>query len=85
MRNNTAAIALESLDLGWFKASPYIASNSGVCVHPGKPSLAPKYTGPYKIKRKNWDNNTFLLDLGRKEDVVLLSQLKAASVQAEAT
>ena len=53
--------------------------------HLGKSSLAPKYTGPFRVLKKDWDNNTFLLDLGKKEDVVSLSRLKAASVQDEAT
>ena len=48
-----------------------------------KPSLAPKYTNPFKVKRKDWDNNTFLLDLGKREDSVSLTRLKAASIPTE--
>ena len=51
--------------------------------HIRKPSLAPKYTGPFKVVRKDWDNNTFTLDFGGKEDVVSLTRLKAASVLEE--
>ena len=81
-----------SLDLGRFKASPFIAKPlrtvDFVYVRDnmlGEPSLAAKYTGPFKVKQKNWDSNTFLLDLGRREDVVSLARLKAASVSPEAT
>ena len=51
----------------------------------GKPGLAPKYTGPFKVVKKDWDNSTFRVNLGGKEDVISLSRLKAASIPAEAT
>ena len=38
---------------------------------PGRPD-------PYKVKRKDWDSNTFLLDLGRKEDTVSLSLIESS-------
>ena len=91
-RTNAAALAPESLDLWRFKSSPFIVkplcTAKFVYVRDdrlGKSSLAPRYTGPYEVKDKNWDNNTFLLDLGRKTDAVLLTWLKAASVPEEAT
>ena len=82
-RTNMAAFSPESLDLGRFKASPFVAKTlrTAEFVY----VCAPKYTGPYKIVSKNWDNNTFLVDFGRREHVVSLSRLKAASVPSEAT
>ena len=51
----------------------------------GKPSRAPKYVGPYKVLQKDWDTNTFHLDLGKREDAVSLSRLKAAVDPEEAS
>ena len=79
-RSNASAFSPASLDLGRFRTSPFIAKSLRTakfvyvrddCL--GKASLAPKYTGPYKVTAKNWDNNTFTLDFGRKRDVVSLS------------
>ena len=91
-RANVAAFSPQSLDLRKFKDSPFISKSlrtaQFVYVRDdrlGKPSLAPRYTGPFKVKSKNWDSNTFVLDLGRKDDTVSLSRLKAASVPQEAT
>ena len=50
----------------------------------GKPGLAPRYLGPFKVLEINWDANNFRLDLGKKEDFVSLTRLKAASVPKEA-
>ena len=50
----------------------------------GKPSLALGYVGPYRVVKKNWDN-TFLVDLGHREDIILLARLKAATITEEAT
>ena len=83
---------LESLDLRRFKESPFIAkalrTAEFVYVRDdrlGKPGLAPRYTGPYRVVRRDWQNNTFRLDLGKKGDTVALSRIKAASRQEEAT
>ena len=91
-RANVAAFTPRVLDLGRFKSSPFIAKSMRTAKfiyvrddRLGKQSLAPKYTGPFKVLRKDWDNNTFLLDVGKKEDVVSLSRLKPASVPDEAT
>ena len=51
----------------------------------GKPGLTPRYTGPFKVIRTDWEQNTFRVSLGRKEDTVSLSRLKAASNPGEAT
>ena len=79
-RANVSSFSPKVLDLGRFKSSPFIAKSlrtaQFVYVRDdrlGKLSLAPKYTGPFKVLKKDWDNNTFLLDLGKKEDVVSLS------------
>ena len=91
-RGNVASFLHESLDLGRFKQSPFIAkalrTADFVYIRDdrlGKPGLAPKYVGPYKVLNKDWANNTFHLDLGNKEDTVSLSRLKAASRPTEAT
>ena len=91
-RTNVAAYPPQTLDLRKFKTSPFVANTLRtarfVYVRDdrlGKPSLAPRYSGPFKVKSKNWDNNTFVLDLGRKDDTVSLSRLKAASVLQETT
>ena len=89
-RANVAAFSPESLDLRRFKASPFVAGSLRTASHVfvrddrlGKPSLAPRYTGPFKIMKRDWENNTFLLDLGGKEDRVSLSRLKAAVLPEE--
>ena len=91
-RSNTTAYSPRALNLMKFKYSPFITkplrTADFVYVRDdrlGKPSLAPKYTGLFKVKKKDCDNNTFVLDLGRREDTVSLSRLKAASVPPEAT
>ena len=78
---------LEALDLRRFKSSPFVAkllrTASYVFVKDdrlGKPSLTPRYSGPFRVISRDWDNNTFLIDSGRKEDRVSLSRLKAASM-----
>ena len=89
-RANVASFTPQSLDLRRFKISPFIAKELRTAEYVyvrddrlGKPSLAPKYSGPFKVLAKEWDNHTFLLDLGKKEDVVSLSRLKAASLLPE--
>ena len=91
-RSNAAAFTLDTLDVGRFRSSPFVAkpllTAKFVYVRDdrlGKTSLAPKYSGPFRVIEKNWENNTFRVDLGRKEDSVALARLKAASIQEEAT
>ena len=91
-RRNVSEFSPQSLDLRRFKDSPFIAralrTANYVYVRDdrlGKPSLAPKYSGPYKVLQKDWENNTFCLDFGKKEDTVSLSRMKAASEPEEAT
>ena len=89
---NTRKYSLESLDLGWFKASPFVAKSLRTAEYVyvrddrlGKPSLAPRYIGPYKVREKNWSNNTFLLEIGARQDVVALARLKVATITPEAS
>ena len=91
-RSNVATFMPDSLDLRKFKESPFIAMSLRTADlifvrdnNLGKPALAPRYTGPYRVVFKDWDNNTFRLDLGKREDTVLLARLKAASKPDEAT
>ena len=91
-RHNVASFMPTSLDLRRFKDSPFIAkalrTTDFVYIRDdrlGKPSLAPKYMGPYRVVSKDWQNNTFRLDFGKKQDDVSLSRLKAAASSEEAT
>ena len=86
-RGNVEAFTPESLDLSRFKSSPFIAKSLRTAEYVyvrddrlGKASLVPRYTGPFKVVSKEWDSNTFVVDLGKKEDRVSLSRLKAATI-----
>ena len=89
-RTNVDSYTPRALDQTRFKASPFMAKSLRtarfVYVRDdrlAKPSLAPRYAGPYKVIRKDWDNNVFVLELGKKQDRVALARLKAASVPQE--
>ena len=89
-RDNVDKFSPATLDLRRFKDSPFIAATLRTAKYIfvrdnrlGKPGLAPKYTGPFKVLNRDWDNNIFRLDFGRKEDSVALSRLKAATVPIE--
>ena len=89
---NVRSFSPETLDLRKFKESPFVAKSmrtaSYVYVRDdrlGRPSLAPKYVGPYKVLEKIWSDNTFRVDMGRRKKVVSLSRLKAAAMPPEAT
>ena len=51
----------------------------------GSPAWRLGTLSPFKVLERDWESNTFLLDLGGKEDSVSLSRLKAASMPEEAT
>ena len=72
-RSNVTVFSPETLDLRRFKSSLFISKalrtarfvfvrDDGL----GKPSLAPRYTGPFQVVEKNWDSNTFTLEIGKK-------------------
>ena len=91
-RDNVASFTPRALDLRKFKDSPFVAkalrTAKFVYVRDdrlGKPTLAPRYSGPFPVKDKLWDSNTFVLDLGKKTDTVSISRLKAASVPPDTT
>ena len=72
-RSNAASFTPEALDTRRFKASPFVAKSLRVSQFVyvrddrlGKASLAPKYTGPFKVVKRDWENNVFRLDMGRK-------------------
>ena len=76
-RSNVATFMPDSLDLKKFKESPFIAKSLRTADFVfvlddrlGKPALAPRYTGLYRVVFKDWDSNTFRLDLGKREDTV---------------
>ena len=91
-RSNAAAFLPASLDLRRFKQSPFISKSLRLAEFVfvrddrlGKASLVPRYTGPYKVVAKDWGNNTFTVNMGKKDNVVSIARLKAASVPLEAT
>ena len=91
-RTNAKTFSPESLDLRRFKMSPFVAKTLRTATFVyvrdnrlGKPSLALRYVSPYRVVKKNWDNNTFHVDLGHPEDVISLERLKAATIPEEAT
>ena len=82
-RSNAAAFLPSTLDLRKFKEFPFVSkplrTSQFVFVRDdrlGKPSLAPRYTGPYRVLAKNWENNTFTIDMGKQEDVVSLTRFE---------
>ena len=90
-RSNVEVFSPKALDLRRFKESHFISrilrTADYVYVRDdrlGKPSMAARYTGPVRVLRKNWDNHTFLLEIGKKEDAVSLARLKAAFVPEKA-
>ena len=71
-RANVAAFSPQTLDLRKFRYSPFVAKTlrtaKFVYVRDdrlAKPTLAPKYLGPFPVKEKIWQNNTFIVDLGK--------------------
>ena len=91
-RKNVADFTPETLDLRRFRMFPFVAKTLCMATHVfvrddrlGKSGLAPKYVGPYKVLHKDWDNSTFRLALGNKEDTLALARLKAAAVSDKAT
>ena len=79
-RSNVASFTPKTLDLRRFKESPFITKTLRMADHVyvrddrlGKSSLMAKYTGPFKVLKKNWDSNTFLLQIGNREDAVSLT------------
>ena len=90
-RANVAAFTPETLNLQKFKETPFIAKSLRtvrfVYVRDdrlGKPSLAPRYAGPFPVKSRNWENGTFTLELGDREDKVAITRLKSATVPSVA-
>ena len=65
-RKNVAEFMPETLDLRRFKASPFVAKTLRTAKHVfvrddrlGKPSLAPRYAGPYRVVKKDWEKQHF--------------------------
>ena len=92
VRANMAAFTPEMLDLRRFRTSPFIAKTLPTAAYVyvrddrlGKCSLSPKYTGPFKVISRDWGNNTFLLDFGKRQDTISLSWLKEAALPEEAS
>ena len=91
-RTNMSSFTLDALDSSRFKISPFVAKSLRLAKFMyirddklGKASLAPKYLGPFKLLSKDWGNNTFRVEMGKKEDSISLARWKAASFPEEAT
>ena len=76
-RTNAEAFTPDSLDRKRFKSSPFVAKTLRLAKFVfvrddrlGKTSLAPRYLGPFKVIERDWENNTFRVDMGKKEDCV---------------
>ena len=89
-RANVASYTPRALGLTKFKSSPFVEKSLRTAQYVfvrddrlGKPSLSPRYSGPFQVKKKDWDSNTFVLVLGNREDSVTISRLKAASIPQE--
>ena len=91
-RANAAAFTPESLDNRRFKCSPFVPKSLRLAKFVyirdgrlGKASLVPRCLGPFKVINKDWEGNTFRVDLGKREDNIAIARLKAASIQKETT
>ena len=85
-RENVARYLPPQLDRKKFRHSPFVAKGLRECElvyvrndSLAKPSLAPRYSGPFEVIRKDWGNNTFVLNLEDRQDIVALGRLKAAT------
>ena len=90
-RANASAFTPDTLDTSRFRATPFVAKSLRLAKFVyiredklGMSSLAPRYVGPFKVIRKDWDRNTFRVDMGKREDNISLARLKAASLPEEA-
>ena len=90
-RSNAREFLPKTLDLRRFKSSPFMTKSLRTAAFVyirddrlGKPSLAPRYCGPFKVKKKCWESNTFVVDMGTDEDKISIERLKAAEVPPEA-
>ena len=86
-RRNAKQFTHVALNTKKFKRHPFIPSSlkttDFVFVRDdalGKPPLAPRYHGPYKILKKQWDLGTFALQLPDRQDTVAIDRLKTANL-----
>ena len=85
-RENISKYLPPRLDRSKFRHSPFVAKNLRKCdyVYMRNDSLAkaplnPRYSGPYRVIEKNWENDTFVIQLGDRQHTVSLGRLKAAT------
>ena len=85
-RDNVAQYLPPDLNTKKFRQSPFVAGHlkdsQYVYVREdtlAKPPLGPRYAGPFRVLERKWRNNTFVLDMGNRQEVVSLSRLKAAT------
>ena len=45
-----------------------------------KPPLEPRYSGPYEVVEKRWNNNTFKIRISVRIEVVSLGRVRAAAI-----
>ena len=88
-RENVSNYLPPSLDKGKFRNAPFVAKDLRTCKYVflrddrfAKPPLAPRYLGPFQVLQRHWDNNTFVIRMGGRQEVVSLSRLKASATDS---
>ena len=88
-KDNVRQYLPPQLDVKKFRNSPFIPADLKRCTHVylredslAKPALAPQYRGPFRVIERRWQNNTFTIMIGDKQEIVLLDRLKPASLDS---
>ena len=83
---NVEKFTPKTLDRSKFKFKPFIpsqltsADNVFLRIDSlNKGPLGPRYSGPYKVLKRNLDNGTFIIETSHGPDTVSISRLKAAN------
>ena len=86
-RDNVAKYLPPHLDAKKFRQSLFVHKDLRGCNHVylrddslAKLPLELRYTGPFQVLKKGWNNNTFTIRIGDKQEVVSLGRVKAATL-----
>ena len=87
-RDNVSTYLPPHLDMSKYRHSPFISSGLRNCEFVylcndslAKPPLASRYSGPFKVVKRNWKNNTFDITVSDRQETVFLGRLKAATAE----